>query len=91
MHEQQERNGGEVPAGLQEKLDQIQGMQEEIEALKNKMEGMGDKDDDYFTYVTADQVDGKIQNMLEQLKNDNQMLWKETVQMAEKQFNSKGI
>jgi len=41
--------------------------------------------------VTVDQVDGKMKSMLEKLKNDNQMLWKETVKMAEKTFSEKGI
>jgi len=41
--------------------------------------------------VTGDQVDGKLQGMLEKLRNDNQMLWKETVNMAEKTFSTGGI
>jgi len=29
--------------------------------------------------------------LLEKLKNDNQLIWKETVTLAEKQFSQKGI
>ena len=42
-------------------------------------------------YATTDAVDGKIQMVLEKLKNDNQLIWKESIELAEKQFNEKGI
>lgn len=36
-------------------------------------------------------VDSKIKNVLEHLKNENQMIWKDSLTLAEKQFNEKGI
>jgi hypothetical protein len=36
-------------------------------------------------------VDGKILNVLEKLKNENQMIWKDSLTLAEKQFSEKGI
>ena len=43
------------------------------------------------TFATMSQVDGKVKAVLEKLKNENQMMWKETVNIAEKTFNEKGI
>ena len=42
-------------------------------------------------FTTVDMVDSKIQNVLEKLKNENQMIWKDSLTLAEKQFNEKGI
>lgn len=36
-------------------------------------------------------VESKIQNVFEKLKNENQMIWKDSLTLAEKQFNEKGI
>jgi hypothetical protein len=36
-------------------------------------------------------VDGKMKAMLEKLKNDNNLMWKETVTAAQKAFSEKGI
>lgn len=36
-------------------------------------------------------MDGKIAAVYEKLKKDNQMVWNETISLAEKQFNEKGI
>ena len=43
------------------------------------------------TFATMSQVDGKVKAVLEKLKNENQIMWKETVNIAEKTFNEKGI
>ena len=92
LKELAERGGKGTSKEVQESLDKnaarIDQLVEEMKQTAKKKEGDGD---DYFQYVTVDQVDGKMQGMLEKLKNDNQMLWKETVKMAEKTFNEKGI
>jgi uncharacterized protein (UPF0335 family) len=77
----------EVQEALDSYLEKIEKLEQEMKQTAKKKEG----DDDYFQYVTVDQVDGKMQSMLEKLKNDNQLLWKETVKMAEKTFSEKGI
>ena len=71
-----------------EQIERINGQIEELQAQINKPK---DKDDEYFTYATVDQVDGKIQAMLAALKLDNQVLWKETVKLAEQRFSSGGV
>lgn len=38
-----------------------------------------------------EQVDGKIQTILEKLKKENQTLWSDTVRQAEMVFSNKGI
>lgn len=35
-------------------------------------------------FTTVDMVDSKIQNVLEKLKNENQMIWKDSLTLAEK-------
>jgi len=55
--------------------------------LKLKVESK----DDYFEPATVDMVDGKMAAMLEKLKNDNQMIWKSSLEQAEKVFSKTGI
>ena len=42
-------------------------------------------------FVSEDKVDAKVQKVLESLKNNNEFIWKESLALAEQQFNSKGI
>jgi len=63
-----------------------------LEKLVEELEGKGkDASKQHDSFASMSQVDGKIKSVLEKLKNDNQMMWKETVNMAEKTFNEKGI
>ena len=41
--------------------------------------------------ATLEQVDTKIHSVMEKLKNENQMIWKDSIILAEKQFSEKGI
>lgn len=42
-------------------------------------------------FATVEMVDTKITHVLEKLKNENQMIWKDSLTLAEKQFSEKGI
>lgn len=53
------------------------------EVLKKKIEDREDYEQ-YSKFASEDQLDQKIQTVLEKLKNENQLLWKETVELAEK-------
>ena len=68
-----------------EAIDKLQKMVAELET-KNKENVQRDT-----TFATVAQVDGKMKAVLEKLKNENQMMWKETVNIAEKTFSEKGI
>ena len=57
----------EVQDALDTNLERIEKLEQDMKQTAKKKEG----DDDYFQYVTVDQVDGKMQSMLEKLKNDN--------------------
>lgn len=80
----------EKGAGSKGATEALEECRTKIAAIEQKM-GEKDADAEYIKYVTGDQVDGKLQGMLEKLRNDNQMLWKETVNMAEKTFSTGGI
>jgi len=36
-------------------------------------------------------MDSKIQNAFEKLRTDNLYIWKQSIELAEKEFNSKGV
>lgn len=36
-------------------------------------------------------VDGKVQNMYEKLRNDNWLIWKESIKLAEQEFSEGGV
>ena len=36
-------------------------------------------------------IDGKVERMYERLRNDNWVIWKESLKLAEKQFSEDGI
>lgn len=40
---------------------------------------------------TDEAVDGKIQNAFEQLRTDNLYIWKQSLEMAQKEFSEKGV
>lgn len=73
-----------------ESLVQLSETVDELVKFKTDKEAQDDMNKDK-KFATNDQVDGKIQAVLEKLKNDNQMIWKDSVSLAEKQFNEKGI
>ena len=56
---------------------------EDVLAFKDKKE-QEDQANKNKNLATTDQVDGKIQMVLEKLKNDNQLIWKESIELAEK-------
>ena len=80
--------------------DQVKALGDKSELISNQIKDLEDfkkstqeesaKSKDKV-YTTVDMVDGKIQNVLEKLKNENQMIWKDSLTLAEKQFNEKGI
>ena len=63
-------------------------LEREIEEIK--LNGAGRADDE-ANQATTEAVDRKIKDMLEQLKENNQVIWKGTVEKAEKVFNLQGI
>lgn len=65
---------------LKVKIDKLQTASE---AAEKKFQGK--------EFATSEIVDGKIAAVYEKLKKDNQMVWNETISLAEKQFNEKGI
>lgn len=91
LHERPAGANQEIPDDITQKLQQIERMSAQIEELREVVNKPKDKDDEYFTFATVDQVDGKIQAMLEALKLDNQVLWKETVKLAEERFSTGGV
>lgn len=44
-----------------------------------------------YEYASVAQVDAKLQSLLEKLKVNNQVEWKQTVREAEKIFSEQGI
>ena len=56
---------------------------EDVLAFKDKKE-QEDQANKNKNLATTDQVDSKIQMVLEKLKNDNQLIWKESIELAEK-------
>ncbi len=38
-----------------------------------------------------EQVDSKIQNAFEKLRNDNLYIWKQSLELAQKEFTEKGV
>lgn len=38
-----------------------------------------------------EQVDAKIQNAFEKLRNDNLFIWKQSLELAQKEFSEKGV
>ena len=36
-------------------------------------------------------MDQKVEAAFERLRNDNQYIWKQSIQLAEKEFNEKGV
>lgn len=84
----------ETTAQINKLNTKVTELEEASAKYANDIKALGPKanaDDEYITYATVDQVDGKMAALLEKLKNDNQLIWKETVSLAEKQFSSKGI
>jgi len=89
------------------KTEHIKNLEEQFKVLDERLGGVLTSIDEIETFkkdklaedekmkdkkvATVDVVDGKIQSVYEKLKNENQMIWKDSVSLAEKQFNEKGI
>ena len=63
---------------------QISNMTSEIKNIIEMYVKKHDLPADTVPKATMEQVDAKILNLLEQIKKENQAIWKETVQLAEK-------
>jgi hypothetical protein len=55
---------------LNERIDQLEEAQNKLKDFKPK-KSLRDSADDYIEYATIDQVDGKLLNLQEKLKEDN--------------------
>lgn len=68
---------------LNDKSELISSQIKDLEEFKTTTQEESAKSKDKV-YTTVEMVDGKIQNVLEKLKNDNQMIWKDSITLAEK-------
>ena len=68
---------------LGDKSELISNQIKDLEDFKKSTQEESAKSKDKV-YTTVDMVDGKIQNVLEKLKNENQMIWKDSLTLAEK-------
>jgi hypothetical protein len=83
---------GEKTIVTTEQVDQNAAAIIKLEDLIKSLEGKNKENVQRdTTFATVAQVDGKVKAVLEKLKNENQLMWKETVNIAEKTFNEKGI
>lgn len=57
----------------------------EIEEMRKK------KDDAKSTGEIEEMMDRKVEHTYEKLRNDNWVIWKESIKKAEEQFSNKGI
>lgn len=75
---------------MREKLMEVDTLKAKVEKLQTVSEE-NEKKFQGKEFATQEIVDGKITAVYEKLKKDNQMVWNETISLAEKQFNEKGI
>lgn len=75
---------------VREKIMEVDNLKAQIDKLKTTSEE-NEKKFQGKEFATQEVVDGKIAAVYEKLKKDNQMVWNETISLAEKQFNEKGI
>lgn len=66
-----------------EKADKISAQVKELEDFKKTALEKDIKNKDKV-FTTVDMVDGKILSVYEKLKNENQMIWKDSLLLAEK-------
>lgn len=75
---------------MREKVMEVDNLKAKIDKLQTASEA-AEKKFQGKEFATSEIVDGKIAAVYEKLKKDNQMVWNETISLAEKQFNEKGI
>lgn len=75
---------------MREKIMEVDNLKAKIDKLQTSSEE-NEKKFQGKEFATQEIVDGKIAAVYEKLKKDNQMVWNETISLAEKQFNEKGI
>ena len=81
---------------LKEKLteaeDKLEDIKKENTDVKEQVEKLENQQyENQYEYASVGQVDSKLQSLLEKLKVNNQVEWKQTVSLAEKQFSEEGI
>lgn len=73
----------------EDKLDDLSNQHQVVRESVDKIENQ--QYESQYEYATISQVDAKLQSLLEKLKVNNQVEWKQTVREAEKIFSEQGI
>lgn len=56
-----------------------------------KESGSNDELEDLRKKKTDEAIDGKIKHAFESLKGDNLFIWKQSIELAQKEFSEKGV
>lgn len=87
-------------SGVEQRIDQVQkALANTDESIKEKMQkylkdapGGGNPALDEMRKKQLDEMlDGKIHNAFEGLRSDNLFIWKQSLELAEKEFTEKGV